>query len=203
MKILVTGFKAFQGEAINPSGELVKNLRLPSGSKTMILPVAYDQVFDLVKSEFEKDSYDFLLMLGQAGGRKSVDLERVAVNMQDQDQPDEVGRKYLETVIDPVGPSAILVDFPLRVWAQALKQKGHSIEVSHSAGSFVCNNLYFRVLNHIRSNPEMNMKALFIHLPYCVEQMPGKEGRIPHLSLFQMKSAVEAVIELMKGHRCN
>lgn len=197
MKILMTGFEPFLGERINPSEELLKIYSGCEKIDTLLLPVSYEKSFRLLRQKIENKAFDFILMMGQAGGRKHVCLERVAVNYIDTDKADEDGKLILETVIRQDGPSAFLSNLPLRQWLTSLRAKGFNVEISNSAGAFVCNHLYYQAFEHFLTSAPSSSGVpplLFLHVPYMTEQLMGKPAETFGMSLQCMKQTVSAVL---------
>jgi len=197
-KILLTGFEPFQQEPINPSKELVQAFSRTNQVDTLVLPVSYKRAVDELRAQIASENYDFVLMLGQAGGRKWMDLERVAINWQDSEKPDEDGDLRVQHKISLEGPDAFLNPLPLRDWAQLLQQKKLPVEISFSAGAFVCNTIYYQVFEMIKASKK-DTKALFIHLPYIQEQMPGKAEETPFLPISVMKNVIEEILGLIQN----
>lgn len=192
-RILITGFESFAGEAINPSGRLAAKLATDS----LVLPVVYNQAFVEIEKFWAPPAG--LLMLGQAGGRKRIGLERVALNMEDSGEPDESGEVRRDRLIDEKGPEAFFSALPLRSWAEALTKEGHPVEVSHHAGTFVCNSVYYRAQSRIQRERKGGW-ALFVHVPY----LPGQKGAVdgaPTMEFEVMEKALQRLLDLIKGSR--
>lgn len=194
-KILLTGFEPFQKEAINPSQLLVQSYLSSSTLDTLILPVSYKRSFDLLRSQLAESNYDFIFMLGQAGGRKMVELERVAINYQDSENPDEDGDLRVQHKISLEGPEAFISPLPLRDWVQTLQAKSLPVAISLSAGAFVCNSIYYQVCELIK-NSRKETQALFIHLPYIQEQMLGKAEGTPFLPMPMIRKTLDEILGL-------
>ena len=195
-QILLTGFEPFQKESLNSSQELVQAFAGRKNLGTLILPVAYQKTGSVIRAEMAETDYDFILMFGQAGGRKCIELERVAINLEDSDKADEEGELRTQHKISARGPDAFLNPLPLRDWTQYLQKKNHPVEISFSAGAFVCNSLYYQVFEMLKTN-RSQVQALFVHLPYLPEQLPGKSEGTPSLPLTAMKAAVEDLLLLI------
>jgi pyroglutamyl-peptidase len=198
VKILMTGFEPFCGERINPSAELLKIFSAQDGIETLLLPVSYERSTRILLEKVSSERYDFILMLGQAGGRKHICLERVAINCMDADKADEDGKVMLETAIQEKGPTAFLSELPLRQWFTSLRAKGFNIEISNTAGAFVCNHLYYRMFAQVSSPADPDI--LFLHVPYLTEQLMGKPQETFGMSLQCMKQTVSAVLEEIENH---
>ena len=85
MKILLTGFKPFNNESINPALELIKTIEnnyLDHEIYKLELDVCYNSDSIKLIDNIKKINPDVVLSIGQAGGRKKVMLEYFALNMQ-------------------------------------------------------------------------------------------------------------------------
>lgn len=117
-------------------------------------------------------------MLGLARSRSVVSLERVALNWVDAEIPDNEGEQPLEQPLVAGSPAALFGKLPFKLLRQALQNAGIPAEVSHSAGTYVCNAVYYDVL-HTCSVP-----AGFVHVP-----------PIDKLPLAEQVRAVEVLLE--------
>ena len=194
-KILITGFEPFRNETINPSREIV--LKLASKHDSLILPVSYDRAWKELKMQLAHQDYDFVLMLGQAGDRKNICLERIAINLQDTETPDEDGVMRVQNKISETGPDAFLNPLSLRAWSQALQKLGLPVEVSFTAGAFVCNSVYYQAF-HFMKETNRNVPVLFVHVPYLPEQTVGKPPGTPSLPLETMIRTTQSIVELIQ-----
>lgn len=99
-------------------------------------------------------------MLGVAASRDRISLEKVALNWNESEYPDNSGRKIEMGLIDPDQPLALMTVFPVNELFLELKSFAPKIHISFSAGSYVCNNVYFKVLHYFPDK-----KSLFVHVP--------------------------------------
>jgi pyroglutamyl-peptidase len=181
---------------VNPSREVT--LAFQKECATLILPVSYGRSWKMLQARLEEQDYDFILMLGQASGRKWINLERVAINLQDVETPDEDGDQRLQKKIAENGADAFLSPLPLRAWAQMLQKMELPVEISFSAGAFVCNSIYYHMFQYLKTErPELHTNILFMHLPYLPEQVMGKAEATPSLSLEVMKKTTQALLRLL------
>lgn len=190
-RILVTGFKPFLGETVNPSEILLESIKrdFAASVETLVLPVSFAQCFSLLTRQIQSHEYDYIFMLGQAGGRNKVCLERVALNWIETTKPDEDGYTPPQQKIDAQEEGALFSSLPLSEMAAALKEQGLPIKVSLSAGGYVCNYLYFRVLQSLKAR-KAPTEAVFIHVPYLTEQLPGKAVGTPGMDIEEMKATL-------------
>ena len=93
--ILLTGFEPFDGDTVNPSGEVAKQLdgRVIGDRvvRSVILPVQHEAARAVVAPLLETPGLVAVVHLGLAGGRARISLERVAVNVMDYSRPDAHG----------------------------------------------------------------------------------------------------------------
>ena len=98
MKILVTGFDPFGGETVNPAYEAVKLLPDTIGGAQIFkleIPTVFSLSGPAVEEGIKKYQPDVVLCVGQAGGRASISVEKVAINFVDARIPDNNGEQAL------------------------------------------------------------------------------------------------------------
>lgn len=199
-RILLTGFCPFLGERINPSQLILEKInhseQFKSSVDTLLLPVSFQQAVPLLIEKMQKQHYDYVLMLGQAGGRQKVNLERVALNWLESEHPDEDGFKPEQGEISKGSEPALFTRAPLNQWKDLLDKQGHSVVVSLSAGGYVCNYLYFHVLSWINAQ-RLSTQACFIHVPYLPEQVLEKK-EIPAMPIEQQQKIIEMILAQCK-----
>lgn len=198
MKVLVTGFEPFGGENINPAYEVVRRLKETIAGAEIIklqVPTAFNESITHTTNKIKEENPDFVLSIGQAGGRFGISVERVAININDARIPDNLNQQPIDTKIDENGENAYFASIPIKTIVQAIKAKYIPASVSDSAGTYVCNHLMYGVLNYIRKN-SLNIKAGFIHIPFLFQQVVTKPN-IPAMDINTMVAAVETAIEVM------
>ena len=168
--ILISGFEPFDGADINPSAEVVESLEKdpPPGIDlaTTILPVETGVAAERLLSMIEECGADIVLMLGEARGRSVISIEQVAINLLDFSIPDNAGLQVQDTRIVDAGPDAIFATLPVRALVKALQDQEIPAERSLSAGSYLCNEVSYRVLERSRrQDGSASPIAGFIHLP--------------------------------------
>ncbi|MCE3009775.1 MAG: pyroglutamyl-peptidase I [Proteobacteria bacterium] len=196
-KILITGFAPFLGETVNPSQQLLKRYESSKYVETLLLPVSYGRAWELLQQQLQfamnTQEYAAIIMLGLAGGRKQIGLERVAINFMDASHADEDGVFMTEKIILPEGPTAYLSPLPLRQMLQNLRAKGCPVEISNSAGTFICNLIYYRCFQFLAQN-NFSTRLLFVHVPYMTEQVFGKSADTPALTFEVMDQTLGEIV---------
>ena len=162
MKIVVTGFRPFLGATSNSSEDLARELALFFPEvRSHVLPVEFGHSFELLRLYLQHDKPDYIIMLGQAAGRPRICFEKIGLNWVQSEHPDEAGRHLANEAILDEQPLALMTNFPVDRIIGVLKKENLPVEVSFSAGAFVCNDLYFRVLAEFAEKSP----PVFIHLP--------------------------------------
>lgn len=183
-RVLVTGFEPFDGHVLNVSWEVARALdgRLIgsadlSGSLQVIaaqVPCRFGRCIDEVNRLIDALSPLLVISLGQAEGRPDITIERVALNVRDARIPDNDGRQPIDEPVDASGPYAYPSRLPLRAMLNSLQADGHPVSLSNSAGTFVCNDLFYGLMHRLRRGP---VTGGFIHLPILPEQRRSERER--------------------------
>lgn len=201
MKILVTGFEPFGGEKVNPALEAIKGLPAEiHGAEVSWLevPTVFHKSAQVLEEDMSRYQPDFVLCIGQAGGRSSLTPERVAINQDDARIPDNEGNQPIDLPIRPDGAPAYFSSLPIKAMVQAIKKEGLPASVSNSAGTFVCNHLMYQAL-YLVEKKFPHVKAEFMHIPYMMEQVVNRPTT-PAMSLVDIRRGIEAAIGAMIEH---
>lgn len=196
MRVLLTGFDPFEGNAINPALEVVKGVRERIGEieiKKLEIPTVFGKSIQRILEVAEEFKPDVILSIGQAGGRFEMSLERVAINLNDARIKDNDGNQPIDEVIFPDGENAYFSNLPIKAMIQEMKEANIPASISNTAGTFVCNYVMYAVLYHIAKN-KIAKKGGFIHIPYMPEQVINKPNT-PYMEKERMIKGVEIAIE--------
>lgn len=172
-KVLITGFDPFGQELINPALEALKQLENRTIEHieivTQEVPTVFHESIKVVTKAIETHHPDVVICVGQAGGRTQITPERVAINIDDACIPDNQQNQPIDEPIDRDGPVAYWSTLPNKRIVHNLRAAGIPAAVSNSAGTFVCNHLFYGVMNYLEKNAPQ-IRAGFIHIPYIPEQ---------------------------------
>lgn len=197
MRILATGFAPFGGESLNPSWEAAKRLpRVLAGADitALELPTEFAAGVRAVLEAVERCGPDIVLCLGQAGGRRCVTIEKIAINHIDAAIPDNAGCQPKQQPVVRGGPAAYFATVPVEQMAHAVRAEGMPCEVSYSAGVYVCNCVMYSVLHHAAAH-RPRLRAGFIHVPYSAEQLAGRDISQPCLPQADITRAAACAIK--------
>ena len=195
MKLLLTAFTPFGGESINPALEAVKQVKDKISNLDIVkleVPTVFNKSIQTVIEAMEKEKPDYVLCVGQAGGRVGITPERVAINIDDARIPDNEGNQPIDRTIYSDGENAYFSNLPVKAMVESIKKEGLTSSLSNSAGTYVCNHLMYGVLYHI-DKTYRGMKGGFIHVPYIPDQTVDKPDK-PSMPLEDIVRGLEAAI---------
>jgi pyroglutamyl-peptidase len=202
MKALVTGFDPFGGDEVNPSSLAVGRLRKRIGGVvvyTAELPTSYARSANVLRAAIDKAKPDIVLCVGQAGGRSELCLERVAINVQDARIRDNDGKQPIDKPVAADGPAAHFATLPIKACVAAMRKAGLPAAVSNTAGTFVCNHIFYALMDIAASHPTP-MRCGFLHIPYVPEQA-ARLGEAPSMALDDIVRGIEIVLEVSAGRK--
>lgn len=193
--VLLTGFEPFGGERVNPSWETVRAFdgRVIDGHRIVAvrLPTAFAGAQAVLEAALADLDPVAVIAVGQAGGRAQISLERVAINLIDARIPDNTGAQPIDAPVIPGGLAAYFSTLPLKAMLVALRGAGIPAEISHTAGTFVCNQVFYVLRHALRDRP--GVPAGFVHIPYFAEQAARHPGA-PSVSPETLNAAVEVLL---------
>ena len=195
--VLLTGFEPFNGVAINPSWEAVRALDGWSGPGFAVvarqLPCVFGTALDVLRESIAGVKPDIVIAVGQAGGRSEISLERVAINVDDASIRDNAGNQPVDTPVAADGPAAYFTTLPVKAIVKALRLRGFPSGVSQTAGTFVCNHVFYGLMHHAVGQP---LKAGLIHVPFLPEQAADRPERPPSMALRDIVDALRIAVEV-------
>ncbi|WP_367133130.1 pyroglutamyl-peptidase I [Saccharothrix sp. HUAS TT1] len=192
MDVLLTGFEPFDGEVANPSWDAVDAVE-PDGYRltTLRLPCAFGDSLAALREALAARRYDLVVCVGQAGGRVGVTPERVAVNLDDARIPDNAGAQPVDEPVVPGGPAAYFTGLPVKACVAAVEAAGIPASVSHTAGTFVCNHVFYGLM-HLVATEHPGVRAGFVHVPFSPEQAEGRDQ--PSLPVATTARALDLIV---------
>lgn len=197
MKVLVTGFEPFGGEKMNPSFEAVKRMKDHIAGATlykMEIPTVFGKAAEVLDETIAHVKPDLVVCVGQAGGRFQVTIERVAINLADARRADNEGNCPVDCPISESGPAAYFSNLPVKAMVEGIREEGIPAELSLSAGAFVCNSVFYSLMDLI-SHKYSTIQGGFIHVPYTVNQVVGKPANTPSMAMEIITNALEIAVK--------
>ncbi len=172
--VLLTGFDAFGGDAVNPSwlaaqalhGEVTHGRRVVAAQ----LPTTFAESGPVLLKLLRTHKPVLVLCVGLAGGRSALSLERIAINIDDARIADNAGAQPVDVPVVKGGPPAYFSSLPIKAMLQSLTMAGIAADVSQTAGTFVCNHVFYVLMHALKKQRSRNTRGGFVHVPY----LPGQ-----------------------------
>lgn len=161
MRILITAFEPFGGAETNISKSILSLLPDSIADwaiEKVCLPVSFRRAPIVLREAIATYSPDLIIMLGQCPNGDNIRLERFAINMMDSTKGDNDGYIPSEETICADQPLALQTPLPIRELERFCTDNVQPVQVSNSAGLYVCNRVYYEALY-------LHQQAIFMHVP--------------------------------------
>lgn len=203
-RILVTGFDPFGGAALNPSWLVAQALhgRRIAGHtvEAARLPTVFGLSAQRLGTLLEQHRPALVLCLGLAAGRAALSLERVAINVNDARIPDNHGAQPVDGPVVDGGPAAYFSNLPVKAMLQAIRGEGLPAELSNSAGTFVCNHVFYALMHQLAVQPGLRAaRGGFVHLP-CLPEQASAAGTTHCMALPDMVRGLQLGLRAALAH---
>ena len=181
--LLLTYFGPVPGVPVNPTVALaegaVRALNTARPDLRVVareLPVSYDGSSAALRAALQEVQPDALISLGVAVGRDVVSLEQVAINLDSAGIEDNDGDRRCDEPIVPDGREAYFSSLPVRASFERLRAAGEPVEISYTAGTYVCNHVFYEG-RRISRELGLSIPAGFVHVPaICADGEEDADG---------------------------
>ena len=200
LRVLVTGFEPFGGSAVNPSEQLIEQLGASGvpglDIATALLPVSGRAASTALLEAVAHTRPAAVVCLGEHGKRRTIAIERVALNLRDYRLPDNEGLIVEDEPVVAGGPAAHFSTLPVRAMREAVEAVDVPVHLSLSAGTFLCNEVLY-VLLHELDRIAGSVLGGFIHVPRLPEQQASHGGKAPSMPLATTLRGVTAALSTL------
>ena len=195
-KILLTGFEKFHTASSNPTQAIVEHLERSNfpGLVTAVLPVEFSRSWQILKELIDSNNPKIVIALGQAEGRSQITPEKIAINLDNARIPDNAGNSPVNQPIVNGGADGLFSTLPIDLYVEKLKQADIPASISYSAGTYVCNHLFYALQNYCK---DKEIQSGFIHVPLVESQA----NEFPGLPTMPLETMVKAIKEILLFHK--
>jgi pyroglutamyl-peptidase len=201
MNILLSAFEPFGGDRVNPSLLIARHLdgETIAGARVVAveLPCVFHRALSALDEALARTRPVLAVALGLAAGREGLSIERVAINVDDARIPDNAGAQPVDEPIAPGGPAAWFSTLPIKAMAAELSAAGVPASVSQTAGTFVCNHVFYGLQQRLAGT---GVRSGFIHVPLLPEQAARYPGK-PVLALEDQVRGVRLALQVALTHQ--
>ncbi len=197
--VLLAGFEPFDTDPVNPSWEVARALDgWQQGGATVRgvqLPCVFGDAQEALDAAIARWRPVLVVCIGLAGGRTEISPERVAINIDDARIPDNAGRQPVDAPVVAGAPAAYFSTLPIKAIVRDLRAAGLPASVSNTAGTFVCNHVFYALMHRLAQRPAGGtpVRGGFVHLPWLPEQAARHPGA-PSMALETQARALRCLI---------
>lgn len=148
-------------------------------------PVDLTRMSEMLQKDLQ-NNFDFAIHLGQAPGATLIQLESVGLNVRSNGSP-----------LVPSAPEAYRNALPLAACQQRLSEAGIPSEVSHHAGTYLCNAALYLSQHYARSFG-WRTQSLFVHIPLSPAQAAKDNQGLASMSTPMVAAAIVMVMEQLR-----
>ncbi|NEG89418.1 pyroglutamyl-peptidase I [Bifidobacterium aerophilum] len=186
LTVVISGFDHYDGVDVNPCVEVPRALaqrgvafdvsqppfdEADGGFGVTVhavsLPVSYTRAWAVLHEALESVHPDIVIATGLKHTARGVMLERCATNQISDGRPDADGMAPPTGPIREDGPAAYWTRLPLRSILRDFAHDGVPASLSSDAGTFVCNSLFYRLLDWTARQD--HVLSGFVSLPRVAE----------------------------------
>ena len=198
LTVLLTGFGPFPGAPFNPTAALTQRLaarRRPAFADVRRVAHVFQTSYAAVEHELpaliKRVRPDAVLLFGVATRTKYLRIETRARNARSPLFPDAAGDRPGAATIDLGEASTRAGRAPQRALLAAVRAQRLPVRLSHSAGRYLCNFVYWRALTLTDVGPAPLVQ--FIHVP-TVRRGPMRPAAERQLTAGDLLRAGEAIL---------
>lgn len=201
--VVLTGFEPFGEFKVNPSweaAELLNDKEITGFKvKSFQIPLAYREIKHAITQLIDNLKPGIIISLGQSY-RNLISIEKVALNLADLTESNVLyncGTRPKDEILEPEGPTSYFTTLPIREILNVQRQSQIPSEISYTAGTFGCNQIFYHTMHKIHQE-KLATKAGFIHVPSLPSQaaqlQKSKKGKIPSMDLDTIAKALKISI---------
>ncbi len=199
-RVLLTGFEPFDGASVNPSWDAVELAGATWRGEAEVvvarLPVDFGRASSELLALVVAHAPDVVIAVGVAEGRVGVTPERVAVNLDDAPIADNAGNQPVDAPIVPGADAALWTTLPVKEMVAAIRARGLPASLSMSAGTFVCNHVFYALQHALLGRGEFSG---FIHVPATPEMALGPD--VPTMTVADIATALTTAVDVAVEER--
>jgi len=192
-RILLTGFEPFDKDSVNPSWEVARALDgelIADGVVHAVqLPCVFGAAMAALDEALARLQPTLIISLGLAGGRTEITPERVAINIDDARIPDNAGHQPVDQSVVRDAPAAYFSTLPIKAMVRHLRDAGIPAAVSNTAGTFVCNHVFFALMHRLSRRAAPGVRGGFIHIP----ALPQQAARQPGMASMALETQIQGI----------
>ncbi len=158
------------------------------------IPTVFEESAKVLEASMKEHQPDIVICIGQAGGRSAVSFERVAINLAEARIPDNKGNQPIGVKLEEDGETAYFTSLPIKAMMKNVQDHGLPAYISYTAGTFVCNDIMYRLLYMI-DKEFSGVKGGFIHVPFEPTQVIDRPVGTPSMPIQTIADSLIYAVE--------
>ena len=195
-RILLTAFEPYEPWKSNASWlalvQLTKNLPAELQVTTRLYPVDLDVMKRRISADLQS-RYDVILNVGQAPCSSCIQLEEIALNVASGGK--SLADKESTVPICESGPAAYVAQLPIRDFASQLRAAGIPARVSHHAGTYLCNAIFYWTCRLI-DDLHLDTQCALVHVPLDTSQVLELDSPAPFMPSSMVAEGLKLLMRL-------
>ena len=197
-RVLLTGFEPFENEKLNASWEVARALHGESIAGATVhavqLPCVFGASIKALDTALAEVQPGLVICLGYASGRGEITPERVAINIDDARIPDNAGMQPVDVAVVDKAPAAYFSTLPIKAMVRGMREQGVPASVSNTAGTFVCNHIFYALMHRLATRVVAGVRGGFIHVPV----FPAHAAAHPGMMSMALETQVQGIREAIR-----
>ena len=155
----------------------------------MQLPCVFGAAMQVLDEALAQLQPTLIISLGLASGRSDITPERVAINIDDARIPDNAGHQPIDQAVVRDAPAAYFSTLPIKAMVRHLRDAGIPASVSNTAGTFVCNHVFYALMHRLTRRAGPGVRGGFIHIP----ALPQQAAQHPGIASMALETQVQGI----------
>ena len=191
--LILTGFEPYDKYKENPSLQLLHKIER-NNLRRIEVPVSYQKA-KMKAEEIINLNPSAVVSFGFSPSSSTIKVEALAINVMHADIPDNEGFIAKRMKIYEDGDKCYFSSAPFYDIADRMKSAGIKPKVSFSAGTYVCNTLYYSLLYNAKKRG-LNIPIAFIHIP-PPKEFAEKMGLKSSIDFEEIQRGAEMAIDFI------
>lgn len=195
--VLLAAFEPFEQDENNPGWEAVRLLDGQDirGRRVVAacLPVVFGESLARLRQLVDALAPELVIAVGLAASRSRLSLERIAINVDDARIPDNAGACPIDQPVVDDGPAAYFSSLPIKAMLVALREAGIPAEISQTAGTYVCNHVFYGLMHALRQRP--GVRGGFIHVPHSSPELSARHPGAASLPVETISEGLRVAVQ--------
>ncbi|MDP5134569.1 pyroglutamyl-peptidase I [Rheinheimera baltica] len=165
------------------------------------LPCAFKDSLTVLEQLINQHKPSHLMLLSQCSSQVDIRVEKVALNINDAKQNDNINQQPRDTLTAQHGPAAYFSNLPVNAITDKLRSNNLPVQLSYNAGTFVANHLFYGLMHYIK-HQNISLHGGLLQFPLLPQQACLQPGTAS-ISIDVILNAVKLAADVCLAHSDN